>query len=116
MVLLTDGENEVPDDFEGYYGCTETAWRGRAGKCWRAKEPSNLNRQTLDALTLDSCKAIRDTYGVELYTIAVDVSDKDATKLLGDCAGDAERAFNITSAELRETFRSIAARELRLTR
>lgn len=116
MVLLTDGENEVPYDYEGYYGCTETAWRGKAGKCWRAKGPSNLNRKTLDALTLDSCKAVRETYGVEIYTIAVDVSDKDATKLLSDCAGDPERAFNITSAELRETFRSIAARELRLTR
>ncbi|MEM8615415.1 MAG: TadE/TadG family type IV pilus assembly protein [Pseudomonadota bacterium] len=115
MVLLTDGRNEMPYHYEGYYGCTETDWRGRAGKCWTAKGVSKLNRKSLDALTLDSCKAIRETYGVEIYTIAVDVSDKDATKLLADCAADKDRAFNISSAELDETFRSIAARELRLT-
>ena len=115
LVLLTDGQNEMPYHYEGYYGCTETAWRGKAGKCWKAKGPSKLNNKTLDALTLDACKAIRETYGVEVYTIAVDVSDKDATKLLADCAGDPARAFDISSAQLQDTLRGIAARELRLT-
>ena len=64
----------------------------------------------------DSCKAIREDYGIELYTIAVDISDGSAIKLLGDCADDPDRTFNITSAQLDKTFSAIAARELRLTK
>ena len=63
----------------------------------------------------DACTAIRTTYGVELYTIAVDVTDPGAVTLLQDCAGDPARAFNVTSAALDDAFEAIARRELRLT-
>lgn len=115
MILLTDGKNEAPYHYEGYYGCNEPNDRGAAGGCWKAKGVRNLERDSLDGLTLDSCEAIRDDYGVELYTIAVDITDDDAVTLLGDCAGDPARTFNISAAELDETFSTIAARELRLT-
>tara|TARA_R110000772_G_scaffold96022_5_gene194418 strand:+ start:1687 stop:3552 length:1866 start_codon:yes stop_codon:yes gene_type:complete len=116
MILLTDGKNEAPYHFEGYYGCNESGDRGAAGKCWKAKGVKSLDGDSLDGLTLDSCKAIREDYGIELYTIAVDISDGSAIKLLGDCADDPDRTFNITSAQLDKTFSAIAARELRLTK
>jgi hypothetical protein len=115
MILLTDGKNEAPYHFEGYYGCNEGDTRGAAGPCWKAPGVDSLDRSSLDGLTLDACEAIRDDYDIELYTIAVDISDADATSLLADCAGNPDRAFNITSAELGGTFSTIAARELRLT-
>ena len=74
-----------------------------------------LNRTALDNLTRDACSAIRTRYGVELYTIAVDVTDPAAVTLLQDCAGDPSRAFNVSSAALDEAFEAIARRELRLT-
>lgn len=116
MVLLTDGQNEAPYHFEGYYGCNEPGDRGQAGGCWKARGVSTLDRSSLDALTLDACRAVQRDYDIELYTIAVDISDSAAVTLLRNCAGDPARAFNITSAELEVTFRSIAARELRLVR
>ncbi|WP_439620571.1 TadE/TadG family type IV pilus assembly protein [Hyphomonas sp.] len=116
MILLTDGKNEAPYHFEGYYGCNETSDRGAAGKCWKAKGVKSLDGGSLDGLTLDSCKAIREDYEIELYTIAVDISDSAATKLLSDCAADPDRTFNITSSQLDKTFSAIAARELRLTK
>jgi hypothetical protein len=115
MILLTDGKNEAPYHYEGYYGCNETGGRWAAGKCWKAKGVKSLARNSLDGLTLDSCEAIREDYGIELYTIAVDITDSDAITLLGDCANDPSRTFNITSSELDDTFSTIAARELRLT-
>ncbi len=116
LILLTDGMNEPPYHFEGYYGCNEPSDRGAAGGCWKAKGINELSRASLDALTLDACEAVRTEYDVELYTIAVDITDTAATNLLRDCAGDPARAFNITSAELDVTFKAIAARELRLTK
>ena len=76
----------------------------------------DLKRKGLDALMLDSCKAIREDYGIDLYTIAVDVSDKDAVKTLEKCAGTSENAYDISSGELRDTFEGLAMRNLRLTR
>lgn len=115
MILLTDGKNEVPYHYEGYYGCNEGNTRWSAGPCWKAKGVKSLTRSSLDSLTLDSCEAIREDYGIELYTIAVDISDAGAIKLLGDCVNDPTRTFNITSSQLDKTFSTIAARELRLT-
>jgi Flp pilus assembly protein TadG len=116
MILLTDGQNESPWHFEGYYGCSETSDRGQAGACWRSPSVQTLNQTAMDNLMLDACEAIVEDYGVELYTIAVDVTNATAITLLRNCAGDPDRAFNITAGELDQTFQSIAERELRLTR
>ncbi|MEE9381747.1 MAG: hypothetical protein V3V03_10105 [Hyphomonadaceae bacterium] len=116
MILLTDGKNEAPYHYEGYYGCNEGNQRGKAGSCWKAPGVNSLDRDSLDALTLDSCEAIREDYDIELYTIAVDITDSDAIDLLADCTNDPSRSFNITSAELDTTFSTIATRELQLTK
>ncbi|GEM_PF-763981 len=127
MVLLTDGKNDAPFHFEGYYGCNE-AWdpnwpgsgRGFAGDCEIADGIQNLSKKSLDNLMLDACKTIRDS-GVELYTIAVDLdlvdpAEKDAIDLLSKCAGQSDRAFNITSGQLDDTFQQLAIGVLRLTK
>ncbi|MEM9600376.1 MAG: hypothetical protein AAF926_05090, partial [Pseudomonadota bacterium] len=114
LILLSDGENIAPGAIEGYYGCTEGDTRGAAGPCWRADDVNRLSGGSLNALTADACNAIRG-YGIELYTIAVDVDNGTALDLLADCAADESRAFNIRASQIDDVFQAIAARELRLT-
>ena len=116
MILLTDGTNMPSFHFESYYGCNETGTRGIAGDCWKAPDIANLSKAALDNLMLDSCRAIREDYGVELYTIAVDIADRNAVRLLRDCAGSDDYAFDVSSADLEETFEAIAKRTIRLTK
>lgn len=116
MILLTDGENAAPYHYEGYYGCYDDTSRGSAGPCWKHNDTPNLDTKGLDNLMLDSCEAIRDDYGVELYTVAVDVTSPTALKALKDCAGSADRAFDVTASELANTFESLALRSLRLSK
>ena len=59
---------------------------------------------------------IRDDYGVELYTIAVDVDDADAETLLEDCAGDANNSFSVSSGELGDVFEALAKRTIHLSK
>lgn len=114
MVLLTDGQNIPPNDYEGYYGCLEGDTRGEAGECWQAPGVRNLSRNALNGLTLDACTEIRDTYGIDIFTIAVDITDQASISLLADCAGEPANAFNISASEIDAVFESIAAQELRL--
>jgi hypothetical protein len=114
-ILLTDGENVAPFDFEGYLGCNDKSRSGNAGPCWKHSKVAKLDQKTLDNLTLATCKAMTDDYEIELYTIAVDISNNSAIQLLKTCAGDPERAFNITSGQLDTTLQAIAERTLRLT-
>ena len=113
LVLLTDGENIAPL-VEGYYGCAFNSPRGAAGPCWQAPDVGQLSARSLNNLTQDACTQIRDEYGIEVYTIAVDITNATALDILADCAGDPERAFNISAAELETVFQSIAAQQLRL--
>ena len=114
LVLLTDGQNIPPSSIEGYYGCTEGDTRGQAGECWQAPGVQNLSEDALNGLTEDACDSLRNRYGVEIFTIAVDITDNDSIDVLADCAGVPERAFNIRASEIDAVFESIAARELRL--
>jgi len=116
MVLLTDGENFYPRVIEGYYGCQESRdnQRGSAGPCFVPDSIGDPSRDSLDALMLDSCEAIREDYGIELFTIAVDITSNRTIDLLADCAADPDRAFNISASEIDAVFESIAAQELRL--
>jgi len=113
LVLLTDGQNIAPL-VEGYYGCSRPGNRGAAGPCWQSPSVGNLSGRSLNNLTRDACTQIRDEYGIEVFTIAVDITDRTALDILADCAGEEERAFNIRAAELETVFESIAARQLRL--
>lgn len=113
LILLTDGENIAPA-VEGYYGCSRTEDRNAAGPCWRSPTIGDLSGNSLNNLTQDACRQIRDEYGIEVFTIAVDINNQTALDLLADCAGQPDRAFNIRGAELDAVFQSIAARQLRL--
>ena len=99
MVLMTDGANEQAINFPGYWGCNESGAPGCSGSPTRA---------TLDERMQSWCTAIRDTYKVELYTVAINVSDTDAVSRLRTCAGSADRAFAVDASELNSTFEQIA--------
>lgn len=108
MVLITDGENTQAEDFPGYWGCSDTAAPG----CTGSPAPD-----VLDTRMLDWCEAIRTTYGVEIYTVAVNITDADAVAKLATCAGDPARAFTVDAAALGGTLDSVARSifQLRLT-
>ncbi len=105
MVLITDGANQEAVDFPGYWGCSDTSAPGCSGA---------PNRATLDSRMLDWCRAIREDYDIQLYTVAVNVSDSTAVNLLRQCTGDPSRAFSVDAAELGETFAAIAQATFRL--
>lgn len=112
MIVLTDGSNSAPYHYEGYYDTN----RGNAWPCWQTGDTPDLYTDGLNNLTLDSCKAIRDDYGVEIFTVAVDVNSASAKKVLRDCAGDDSKAYDVTGADLASTFELLAMRSLRLTK
>jgi hypothetical protein len=85
-VLITDGRNEVPEDYEGYYGCTRDS-RRRAGACWRSENVKNLNFSSLNALTLSACQVMRETYGIKLYVILTNGDDPKARAFATLCTG-----------------------------
>lgn len=117
LILLTDGENVVGNNLELYYGCTATGARNGAGPCWTSPDVTPLSDGGLDTLLLDSCRAARDTYGIELYTIAVDVNDANAISLLDRCAGgpNSPRFENIHGEDIESVLISIAKQSVRLT-
>lgn len=116
MVLLTDGQNAFPNLVEGYYGCSVSSnnSRGESGPCWLPDSIGDPSNDSLDGLMLDSCDAIREDYDIELFTIAVDITDSRTINLLADCANNPDRTFNISASEIDAVFESIAAQELRL--
>jgi Flp pilus assembly protein TadG len=100
MILMTDGANEQAVNFPGYWGCSDTTAAGCSG---------SPDRATLDARMLSWCNEIRNTYKVELYTVAVNVTDTTAVNLLKQCVGnDNTRAFAVDASELSATFATIA--------
>jgi Flp pilus assembly protein TadG len=100
MILMTDGANEQAVNFPGYWGCSDTNAPGCSG---------SPDRATLDARMLSWCAEIRNTYKVELYTVAVNVTDSTAVNLLKQCVGnDNTRAFAVDASELGATFATIA--------
>jgi hypothetical protein len=99
MILMTDGANEQAVNFPGYWGCSESAAPGCS---------TSPDRATLDARMLSWCTQIRTTYGIELYTVAVNVTDSTAVNLLGQCAGSPTRAFAVDASQLTATFAEIA--------
>lgn len=116
MIVLTDGENVAPYHYEGYYGCFDDTDRWNAGPCWHSKGTPDLDNKGLKNLALDACKAVREDYGVDVYTVAVDVKKGAVLKVMEDCAGDKSRAYDVTGDELKTTFEMLAMRSLRLTK
>jgi hypothetical protein len=99
MVLMTDGANEQAINFPGYWGCQESGQPGCNGA---------PDRSTLDMRMQNWCSAIREKYKIELYTVAINVSDTEAINKLRTCAGDRNRAFAVDAADLAATFEKIA--------
>ncbi len=118
VILLTDGVNEAPIDFEGYYGCTQE-YREQpydvgdpedfddAVGCWRSPDVATLDKASLDALTLDACTQMKDVYGLRLFTIAVDINDASAVDLLRACATTSDDFYNITEDDIGMAFSEI---------
>lgn len=114
-IILTDGKNEAPTQYEGYYGCTNTG-RSAAGNCWRSPNLGILNNSAADNMTLSACNVMRGTYGIDLYFILVDVTDPGALALAQACAPDPGHAISTTSGGLGDVFNNLVARNLRLTK
>ena len=98
-VLITDGRNEAPIDFEGYYGCTGENRRG-SGACWRSSNVANLNESSLNALTLAACQVMRETYGIKIYVILTNSSDPQARRFATQCAGEENSILSPTGDDL----------------
>jgi hypothetical protein len=103
MILITDGANAQAQDFPGYWGCSQSGAPG----C-NATAGAVPDRAALDQRMLNWCTAIRTTYGVQLYTVAVNVTDTAAVDLLRQCAGSNDRAFSGDASTLSATFAQIA--------
>lgn len=114
VILLTDGENVEASDYEGYWGCSRKNRPGGVGNCWEPGSAKDMPDDVLDDLMLHNCTVMKDTYGIELYTIAVDINSPDSIGLLRDCASSPEHAFNITGAQLSNTFEELAQTNLRI--
>jgi len=113
-IILTDGKNEAPTQYEGYYGCTNTG-RSAAGNCWRSPNLGVLNNMTADNMTLSACKVMRETYGIDVYFILVDVTDPAAMTLASACAPAPGHAISTSSSGLGGVFNNLVARNLHLT-
>lgn len=92
VVLITDGRNDPPLDFEGYYGCNRERRKG-ADRCWRSPNLANLNIESLNALTVSACQVMRETYGISLYVILTDAKNDEAFTLAKNCTGDVDKVL-----------------------
>ena len=104
-VLITDGRNDTPIDYEGYYGCTRESRRG-SGACWRSGNVANLTVASLNALTLAACQTMRETYGIKVYVILTNGSDPVARNFAAQCTGANNRVLTPNGEDLELLLRS----------
>lgn len=104
-VLITDGRNDTPIDYEGYYGCTRDSRRG-SGACWRSGNVANLNVNSLNALTLAACQTMRETYGIKVYVILINGSDSAARNFAAQCTGTKNNVLTANGEDLALLLRS----------
>jgi hypothetical protein len=114
-IVLTDGFNVFPTQYEGYYGCTDTGRGGKAGNCWKSPNLGLYNDTVTNNLTKSACSQLRTVYGVDLYFILVDVTDTNAQALASTCAPDAGHAISTSTNQLGDVFKGLVSRSLRLT-
>ena len=113
-IILTDGKNEAPTQYEGYYGCTNTG-RSAAGNCWRSPNMAILSNMAADNMTLSACNVMRERYGIDVYFILVDVTDPAAMALASACAPAPGHAISTSGRGLSDVFNNLVARNLHLT-
>lgn len=105
MVLITDGENEMAQDYKGYWGCSAIDAKNRPD-C-TAGVPTVAD---LDTYMQGWCSAIRDKYKVQLYAIAVNIGNAAAVARLQACTGDPSKVFAVDAADLSAVLSGIANR------
>ena len=115
MILMTDGANTYEwydrnpniSKYNGYGYVSE----GRAG----TTSSSWTVRSTMNARTAEACANARSDGGVEIYTIAFQVSDADTLDMLKNCASKPSMAYRSESnSELTLAFSTIASEITRL--
>lgn len=99
VIFISDGKNTQSNDFPGYWGCSDTSAPGCTGSPDQAE---------LDTRMLSWCTAMRDQE-IDVYTVAVNISDTTAVSLLATCAGNPENAFAVDASQLNATLSTIAS-------
>lgn len=106
-VLITDGKNEAASPYTGFWDCSyipSIYCNGSPGT------------SELDTMMLGWCNAMRVNYGIEVYTIALNIADPTALANLTSCVGpNKNRAYRIDAANLNEALRNIAQETMRLS-
>lgn len=105
-VLITDGRNEEASWVPGFWNCSNPY------------DPTCVGtpaRSELNTMMLGWCQAMRETYGIDVYTIALNISDSEAIGYLRDCvAPNVSRAFSIDSANVGQALKAIFQETIRL--
>ena len=125
-ILLTDGINVPPGNFEGYYGCTNRSQQSYdvghpedhddSVGCWRHPDIQRLDKTALDNLMLDACTQMKTAYDIQVYTIAVDINDPTAISNLTSCASSPSDFYNITSGQIGIAFNSLLTNLVRISK
>ena len=125
-ILLTDGINVPPGNFEGYYGCTNRTEQSYdvghpedhddSVGCWRHPDILRLDKTALDNLMLDACAQMKAAYDIQLFTIAVDINDPTAISNLTQCASSPSDFYNITSGQIGIAFNSLLTNLVRISK
>ena len=74
----------------------------------RVRVSGSPDTAELNTRMLNWCQSIRDTYKVEIYTVAVNVSNASAVSLLQQCSGDTSHSFSVDASELNNAFDAIS--------
>lgn len=108
MVMITDGANEQAVNYPGYWGCSDPS---------KPECTGSPDQAALDSRMQSWCDAIRGTYGITLYAVAVNFTDTTAVDKLKTCVGNPANVFSVDAASLNTVLDGIAARvmSLRLT-
>lgn len=94
VVLMTDGANTMavaPDSAHDTQAVRSVL--DKEGKLIDA-----AGKKQSDDDTRALCSNIKNA-GITLFTVAFDIDDEDAVKMLAECASDADKAFDVTTAQ-----------------
>jgi Flp pilus assembly protein TadG len=114
MVVLTDASNSLdhtPNALGSAYGSFGYLVEERLAP---AGSSSTKTTAALDAKTIEGCKNAKQD-GIEIFTITLEIDEKETKKMLRDCASDDEHFFDLSSRnQLKETLFKIKDRIVRL--
>lgn len=112
LILMTDGSNTYTGQGSSgnFNNSTYAAFSYSANDhLGTTSSSSSTIEGKMDERTLQACANLKANGNYTIYTVAFQVSDKAAKKILADCASDAAKAFDSGSnSELLAAFNSIA--------